>query len=309
MKILPFTKMQAAGNDFVLIDNRDASVSPGDFAGLAQKVSDRKFGIGSDGLILLESSDSELVMHYRNPDGSDAGMCGNGARCFVRFARDLGYENDILFRVHDKLYRGELTGDNAGDNTGTTETPGDNTGTTDAAGNSAGTPPGNNTANTVDTGVIIHFPLETRVTPLTVDGEDLLQVYTNTEHVVLPVPETRLDNEDELIEKGRTLRYHKLFSPAGTNVNFMSVSPDALKLQTYERGVENLTLACGTGAIAAALAWHHQEKNSPGDYSADVQVKGGTLTVHFTFNLSTKSYNKIRLEGPATTVFEGTFHT
>jgi diaminopimelate epimerase len=157
---------------------------------------------------------------------------------------------------------------------------------------------------------VIEFPLTTKVKTLELDGETLYQVYTNTEHVVCPVSPEFLEAEEDLVHKGRMLRNHKAFSPKGTNVNFMSgTSEREVELQTYERGVEDLTLACGTGAIATALAWHHQNNGTPGRNTMDVQVKGGTLFVHFTFQTSTKEYQKISLEGPAVTVFEGTYYT
>jgi diaminopimelate epimerase len=268
---IPCRKIPAAGNEFVLIENRSNAVAGNVPAGLARRVSDRKFGIGSDGLILLEDhGGGELIMHYKNPDGSDAGMCGNGARCFVKFAHSLGFGNEISFRVHDKSYNGSLKGEQ----------------------------------------IVIEFPLTTKVKTLELDGETLYQVYTNTEHVVCPVSPEFLEEEKKLVDKGRFLRNHKAFSPKGTNVNFMSGTAEReVELQTYERGVEDLTLACGTGAIATALAWHHQSKGNPGRNTMDVQVKGGTLFVHFTFQTSTKEYQKISLEGPAVTVFEGTYYT
>ncbi len=270
MTKIPFTKMQATGNDFVLIDNRQGLVDEEDHSELAGRISHRKLGVGSDGLILLEEAGSrELLMIYKNPDGSDAGMCGNGARCFVKFANSLGYGNEISFRVHDKSYKGYLKGDR----------------------------------------IVIEFPLKTKVKTLDLNGETLYQVYTNTEHVVCPVSPEFLAEEEKLEYKGRLLRNHQAFSPIGTNVNFMSGTAEReVDLQTYERGVEGLTLACGTGAIATALAWHHQNNGDSGDQTMDVQVKGGTLFVHFTFQSSTKEYQKISLEGPAVLVFEGTYH-
>lgn len=270
MTAIPFTKMQATGNDFVLIDNRTLRFATSDFAELARQVSDRKFGIGSDGLILLDDrGENRLIMHYKNPDGSDAGMCGNGARCFVRFARELGYEGTIHFRVHDNIYSGEQT----------------------------------------DGGVTIHFPLETSVNPVEVDGETVFQVYTNTEHIVFRTDSGLLEDESALFKKGRTLRHHKMFSPTGTNVNFMSgMTGDELKLQTYERGVENLTLACGTGAIASALAWHYENSGQDGHFSTTIHVSGGRLKVFFSYHSSRQTYNEIKLSGPASTVFEGLFN-
>lgn len=270
MTKVPFKKMQATGNDFVLIDNRETLFLPDDLPELARVISNRKFGIGSDGLILLEDSGgNDLRMIFKNPDGSDAGMCGNGARCFVRYARQLGYNDQITFRVHGKKYRGIDKGNQ----------------------------------------IEIQFPLETKVNRISVNGENLYQVYTNTEHIVCSVEKNELENEQALTEKGRALRNHKMFAPLGTNVNFMAgTSADELELQTYERGVESLTLACGTGAIASALTWHHQNSGRPGNFSMSVHVRGGTLKVFFKVDPSDNNYKNIRLAGPATTVFEGIYY-
>jgi diaminopimelate epimerase len=269
---IQFVKMQGAGNDFVMIDNRDLRYSNSDLSELAPLLCDRKFGVGGDGIIALQpdpEDPSSLVMAYKNPDGSDAGMCGNGARCFARFAVSFGYPDTFKFRVHGKTYKAEVNGET----------------------------------------VNIHFPLETTVEKKTVDDAEVYSVYTNTEHIVCPVSAPgELENEDQLIKLGRELRNHDAFNPPGTNVNFISgVGSENLQLQTYERGVENLTLACGTGAIASALGWHHLQDAGAGDFLYGVHVKGGTLRIRFSFELSVNQYSNIQLEGPARFVFNGTF--
>lgn len=269
---LPFTKMQGAGNDFVLFDNRTLKLTEDQLTALAPRLTNRKFGVGGDGIIALsydETKKADLVMDYKNPDGSDAGMCGNGARCFAAFAVTLGSPRKFTFRVHDKIYH----------------------------------------ASVKKSRVIIRFPLETRVKEESVSGIGFLNVYTNTEHIVCPVQTEVLENETKLIEDGRYLRCHETFQPKGTNVNFISgQSPDFLCLQTYERGVEDLTLACGTGAIASALAWHHLQVAGAGEFSYSIRVRGGSLSVSFSFSEETDSYNNIKLEGPADFVFEGQFY-
>jgi len=268
---LNFTKMQGAGNDFVLFDNRTLGFSDMQIQELAPRLSDRKFGIGSDGIIALqydETKEADLVMVYKNPDGSDAGMCGNGARCFAKYAESLGCPPSFTFKVHDNIYRAEVNG-------------------------------------TIST---IYFPLETEVKPVKIGKEEYLDIYTNTEHIVCSASLELLTDEAKLRKKGSELRYHKKFEPKGTNVNFIrGVAADSLELQTYERGVEDLTLACGTGAIASAIAWHHLQDKAGGKYNFEVNVKGGTLTVGFTFDSSNKHYTDIKLEGPATFVFEGQY--
>lgn len=269
---LTFVKMHGAGNDFVLFDNRSLQLTDKQIETITPKLSDRKFGIGSDGVIALnydDTKEADLVMTYKNSDGSDAGMCGNGARCFASFAVTLGAPSSFSFRVHNNIYRAAV-------NNGS---------------------------------VSIHFPLETTVKLLILDGVECLDVYTNTEHIVCSVPKAELGKEKKLIKKGRLLRQHNHFMPIGTNVNFISgTDSNQLSLQTYERGVENLTLACGTGAIASALAWHHIQNGSSGEYRYKINVKGGTLFVEFSFSEKSKSYSSIKLEGPIAFVFEGRFY-
>jgi diaminopimelate epimerase len=160
-----------------------------------------------------------------------------------------------------------------------------------------------------DESVEIEFPLETTVQEQIVAREALLNVYTNTEHVVYPVQQHELENEQVLVNQGQFFRNHQDFQPAGTNVNFITgMDKNNVWLQTYERGVENLTLACGTGAIAAALAWHHLQLANSGEYTYHVNVKGGTLLVHFSFDEENKMYKNIKLEGPAVFVFEGQYY-
>lgn len=264
--------MQAAGNDFVVLDNRSASFSKEELIALAPKICDRKFGVGSDGILALyppEQSTVDYTMFYRNPDGSDAGMCGNGARCIALFAHSLGFESEHTFNVHDNVYQALVKDSNT---------------------------------------VVISFPMEASVKEKQIDGNKVFVTHTGTEHIVKTVEQQDLDNEKKLITSGRQMRYHDAFAPTGTNVNFIcGIDDSRLKLQTYERGVENLTLACGTGAIASALIWHHLQHTNSGNYSYSVETKGGTLTVHFSFDSTSKSYHNIKLEGPAHFVFKGTF--
>lgn len=269
---LQFVKMHGAGNDFILFDNRSLKLSGEEIEKLTPALSDRKFGIGSDGVIALcydSTKQADLVMTYKNPDGSDAGMCGNGARCFANYAVTLGAPDTFSFRVHDKIYRAE----------------------------------------TAENSATIYFPLETEVKTVEANGKEYLNIYTNTEHIVCSTAPDQLKRESKLIKKGRKLRHHKAFHPKGTNVNFIAgTGTNELSLQTYERGVEHLTLACGTGAIASAIAWHYLQNESEGEFSYKINVKGGTLIVHFTFSPETGQYTSIKLEGPTAFVFEGYFY-
>lgn len=269
---IPFTKMQGAGNDFVVLDNRSQQYTEEELIELAPKICNRKYGVGSDGLLALmppETDDVDYTMFYRNPDGSAAGMCGNGARCLAQFAHSHGFDSYHSFNVGSQVYEA-LVED--------TET------------------------------VRISFPVETSADELQIDGQQLYAIHTGTEHIVTVVDDDSMEDEKFLREEGRLLRHHSRFQPKGTNVNFISGIDDShLKLQTYERGVEDLTLACGTGAIASALIWHHMQDGDDAPRKFTVETKGGTLVVYFSYNPNTQTYSNIKLEGPAHFVFEGKY--
>lgn len=264
--------MQGAGNDFVLLDNRNLNLSEEDIAELAPAICERKFGVGADGILGLSSPQLEAVdytMLYRNPDGSPAGMCGNGARCIALFAHSLGFDKQHRFNVHEQIYEASITN--------------------------------SNTAS-------IGFPMETSVQERSVADQELFETFTGTEHIVKQVNEEQLENKDQLVSEGRKLRYHQDFAPEGTNVNFICGNDtSSLELQTYERGVEDLTLACGTGAIASALAWHHIQEMTATSNIFSVETKGGKLDVGFSYYPDEKKYSNITLKGPAHFVFQGNF--
>jgi len=271
--LIPFTKMQATGNDFVVVDNRSLQLSKEDIIELTPEICDRNFGVGSDGILVLlpaEQNDIDYTMFFRNPDGSDAGMCGNGARCMALFAHSLGFEDKHRFNVHRKVYEAEI------------ESP---------------------------EKIRISFPMQATAKDIMVRGRQCYAIHTGTEHLVTTVDESMLEDEEQLREEGALLRHYTMFQPKGTNANFISGIDDSrLKLQTYERGVEDLTLACGTGAIASALIWHHLQKQRSADtYKYSVETKGGTLSVYFSFNRNNQTYSNIKLEGPAHFVFKGEY--
>lgn len=266
--------MHGAGNDFIVVDNRDQSLSIEDIINLAPRLCHRRFGIGADGILALqpaENYDADYTMVYRNADGSDAGMCGNGARCLALFAARLGLGTDLQFKVHEKKYRARVHSD--------------------------------------DHYAEIDFPIKTSVDPVTLPDLEtaLYQIYAGTEHVVQQVNKEIFEQDKQLIQKGRQLRYHDHFNPPGTNVNFIrGLAPSEIKIKTYERGVENLTLACGTGAVAGAIGWHHiQQLKDKEQYEVKVQAQGGLLTVTFKFNPAEDTYFDITLGGEAEFVFEG----
>lgn len=265
--------MQGTGNDFVVIDNRKSEYTLNQLIELAPKICHRKYGVGADGLLALQkprypSTDFEML--YRNADGSDAGMCGNGSRCLALYASQIRMGKNLSFSVHDSIYKAEVNSEDA---------------------------------------ISITFPHTAIIKKIHIEGEDLLQVFTGTEHVVKEIPKAELENEDELVRQGRNLRHNEQFLPKGTNVNFISGrDTHSLELQTYERGVEDLTLACGTGAMASALAWHHKQQKKAKNNRFKVITKGGTLIVCFTYKEKEGVYKNMKLTGPAQFVFEGRFH-
>lgn len=270
---ITFIKMQGTGNDFVVLDNRERIFTLAELIKLTPKMCNRKLGVGADGLLALQQPaepGTDFTMIYRNADGSDAGMCGNGSRCLARYASRLGLGEELTFRVHEHIYH----------------------------------------ASVGDHGLVsVSFPVSTRVSPIAINGDSLWQVFPGTEHVAKEVPEQILSQEEQLVSEGRKLRHHSRFQPKGTNVNFFyGITNRHLELQTYERGVEDLTLACGTGAIASALCWHHVRGSDNTQNIFEVDTKGGTLNVEFSYDPATKSYNDIKLMGPAEFVFEGKYY-
>ncbi|MDR9417439.1 diaminopimelate epimerase [Gracilimonas sp.] len=270
MKNLKFYKMEGAGNDFIVIDNRQYDFKLDEIIDFTPALCDRKFGIGADGILVLEEpqkTEVDYTMIYRNADGSDAGMCGNGARCLVYFAFKNGFKETQTFNVHDNIYKAEVDQNDL---------------------------------------VSIHFPVEVKATDFELQGFDLVKADSATEHIVTFVEKPTLEEEEKLVQVARKLRYHQELDPPGTNVNFVHVEDEStINLQTYERGVENLTLACGTGALASAIATHHHSDNQNKHASYTIHVKGGTLQASFDFSSNTNTYHRLILKGPAHFVFEG----
>ncbi|MDF1593348.1 MAG: diaminopimelate epimerase [Desulfobacterales bacterium] len=266
MPKIPFFKMSGSGNDFIIIDNREGVVAAENIATFVRNVCCRRMSAGGDGLILVEKSDAaDFKWQFFNSDGSLAEMCGNGARCVARFA----YVNGI--------------------------TGSDMSFETDA---------GIVSATVSDRRVKISMPDPDNLTLS--DGVELASgplafssVNTGVPHVVIPVGDI---DSAQVVEIGREIRYHQKFKPAGTNVNFISLRPDGVAaVRTYERGVEDETLACGTGAIACAVVLAAQfKKPSP----IDVETKsGGTLRIYFKENNG--HFFDIFLEGDARIIYKG----
>ncbi len=267
---LNFTKMQATGNDFIVVDNRDEHVDLDAMIRLTPLLCNRTLGVGADGTLFLCKSDHfDFKMIYRNADGSDAGMCGNGGRAISLFASNLGMGNPLTFEVHGVPYSSLVSGDD----------------------------------------VELSFDDLTCMPKVhhTTDGT-VYEVFTGTEHIVLPVSEATHNDLEFIRYKGRELRHSQLFAPNGTNVNFCTFNTDdSIILSTYERGVEDRTLACGTGSVATAVIHAHINKmdNNILEFTSDIKSPGGVLNVSFKRNPITGTYYDIRLTGEAKIVFEG----
>jgi diaminopimelate epimerase len=254
MKI-SFSKYQGTGNDFILIDNRN-NIFPKEDLNQIIFLCDRKFGIGSDGLILIEKSNfADFEMIFFNPDGSKS-LCGNGSRCAVRYAFELKMIGlNCTFLAYDGMHQASFT------------------------------------ENLIR--------VEMRNVAAIEDYADFLFLNTGSPHVVVFKSDIEALN---VLEEGRKIRYDKRFeSIGGTNVNFVSILNNEIHIRTYERGVEDETLSCGTGVTAAALAY--SLKNMTRD-NYTVVTRGGNLKVAFT-NLGNGSFANINLSGPAEFIFDG----
>ena len=253
---IEFYKYQGTGNDFVMIDNRHSKFDKNNTKLVAQ-LCDRRFGIGADGLILLEPHDTaDFTMVYYNADGQPSSMCGNGGRCIVAFAKFLGIiKNKATFEAVDGMHHATLEND--------------------------------------------LVKLQMQDVSKIIANEDFVFLDTGSPHHVTKINDlTKLDVKAE----GAKIRYGDLYGKAGSNVNFVSqVSEDTFRLRTYERGVEDETLSCGTGATAVALAMHYigeTEKNL-----ITLNVEGGQVQV--SFDVTDNGYENIWLIGPAKQVFKG----
>lgn len=257
---ITFYKYQGAGNDFVILDDREEAFDASNVA-LIKSICDRRFGVGADGLMLLRNKEGfDFEMVYFNSDGNESSMCGNGGRCIVRFAKDLGI-------VGDKCYFIAIDGPHDAE--------------------------------------IIDKDGEEWVSLKMIDVNDIEKgpgyVYMNTgsPHYV-SFNNNNLDKMD-LVEEAKYIRYNERFSREGTNVNFITIDDDVLRIRTYERGVEDETLACGTGVTAAVLTAH-----ATGNLKANelaVKAKGGDLKV--LFERVGEGYQNIWLQGPAKYVYKG----
>lgn len=254
MKI-PFQKYQGTGNDFVMIDNRNL-IFPKENTSLIAKICHRRFGVGADGLILLENNETDGVdftMVYFNSDGRESTMCGNGGRCLVSFAHSLGVFNEkttflAIDGLHDAIIKDDL----------------------------------------------VHLKMKD-VQILEKLNETDTFLDTGSPHFVKIISEF----PSNFVEEAANIRNNSRFKKEGVNVNFIIPSKNSLQIRTFERGVENETYSCGTGAVAAALCFPSKtDKNQ-----ILIKTMGGDLQVSFERNKT--QFQNIWLIGSAEKVFKG----
>ncbi len=256
MKI-EFYKYQGTGNDFVMIDNRNNNFQKS--KNVIQELCDRRFGIGADGLILLENdTETDFRMVYYNSDGNPSSMCGNGGRCLVAFAKKLQIIKDTTtFIATDGLHHA-----------------------------------------TIDENQLVSLQMKD-VTFIKI-AENYLFLDSGSPHHIEMVTDLKTINVKKI---GAEIRYSELYGSEGSNINFVyQVAKNEFAIRTYERGVEDETLSCGTGATAVAIAMHANKKTNANLIS--IQVEGGTLEVSFIENNG--NYSSVFLKGLATFVFKGT---
>ncbi|TAE49861.1 MAG: diaminopimelate epimerase [Bacteroidetes bacterium] len=256
---IPFVKYQGAGNDFIMIDDREDRFEALLDERRIESLCHRRFGIGADGLILLKTSETlDFRMKYYNSDGRPSTFCGNGGRCIARFAQHIGIVSEKChFEATDKPHRALFEGSDV---------------------------------------VLEMHPLMDSFRKL---REHDFYMHTGSPHMV------RFLTEDiatyPVVEEGRRIRYSEEFAPAGVNVNFVSGWREGrLSVRTYERGVEDETLSCGTGVTACALVWYLNQlpKNRQQRMDIGITTPGGKLSVRV-------DPGHVWLAGPAERVFEG----
>ncbi len=255
---ITFHKYHGTGNDFILIDDRKMSF-PANDRQLIARMCDRHFGIGADGLILLQLHETaDFRMVYFNADGNESTMCGNGGRCIVAFAKQLGIiDNETDFMAVDGLHHARVIG--------------------------------------------ADIELAMNDVEHIVPGEGFLTLDTGSPHYVKFTES--LPADDGFIREARNIRYSGPFKKEGINVNVATGGNGTIQMRTYERGVENETLSCGTGVTAVAIAAHKAGIGKATDWN--IEVKGGRLNVKF--DVEDGAYRNVRLTGPASFVFKGEY--
>lgn len=275
-----FIKMSGAGNDFIVVDKK---INPGVFFddALIRRLCNRRTGIGADGLIAISDSDvCDFEMEYFNADGSTGSLCGNGARCAVKFAElsNRLQKNETKFLSNKTTYKGEILGEN-------------------------------------EIKFYFNFPENFKFDfILNVEGQNIKANYVDTgsPHVIIKIEDVLKipGNSSSLYRNltdfpvytlGKEIRNHPLFTPGGTNVNFIKIKDDKIYIRTYERGVEDETFACGTGSTAAGLIAYYRYNLKP---PISLITKGGD-ELKVDFNFDGEKIKNLSLTGPAITVFTG----
>lgn len=264
MEKIEFFKMSGSGNDFIIVDNRDGIVDEADLLYFIAKVCRRKMSVGADGFILVENAEgADFKWRFFNSDGSVAEMCGNGARCVARFAYLNGIVGpDMSFETGAGIVEAQVAGESV------------------------------KIKMTDPSDLKTDYTLELKDRSVSVSS-----INTGVPHVVI-VTDT-LDDV-EVVKMGREIRLHDMFAPAGTNVNFICpIKEDTIGIRTYERGVEDETLACGTGSVAGALILARKVKI---DGPINVLTRsGGNLKIYYKENNAT--YQDVYLEGDARVIY------
>ncbi len=262
--MIPFFKYQGTGNDFVMIDQREKKYIRKKDTALINKICDRRFGIGADGLILLENCKGyDFRMIYFNADGRESSMCGNGGRCIAAFANHLGVvKSKCHFLAIDGPHEAMIKKD-----------------------------------DWVELKMSDVKDIEI--------GEDYFLMDTGSPHYVVFVEDI---DDINVVENGQTIRYSKRFKKKGVNVNFVERTKDNIIVATYERGVEDETLSCGTGVTAAAIANFLRKSNRKKKQNTPIVAKGGDLAVRFEPK-GKNAANNIWLCGKAERVFNGQWLT
>jgi len=266
MDHIAFYKMSGSGNDFIIIDNRNSVVDENNLQDFIAKVCRRKMSVGADGFILVEKSENvDFKWRFFNSDGSQPEMCGNGARCVARFAYLNGIAGSKMsFETIAGIVSAEVKNDRV------------------------------KIKMTDPADLKVNYTLELGNGPLS-----LSSVNTGVPHVVVTT-----DNLDdvEVVRLGREIRFHDSYAPAGTNVNFTCAGNDnTISIRTYERGVEDETLACGTGSVAAAIVMRYKSK---GKSPVKVITRGGGCLYIYFEEDNGKFYN-VFLEGDARVIYKG----
>jgi diaminopimelate epimerase len=266
MRKVNFIKMVASGNDFIIIETRNQKPETRNLKFLAKNICERKFGVGADGLLILEKSKTaDLRMRIFNPDGSEAEMCGNGARCVALYVSRPNVKIETKAGIIDS----EINGQNVK--------------------------------------IRLTDPQDTKSDISIKVNNRLLRMHfinTGVPHTVIFVE--GLD-EIDVFNIGREIRNHKKFRPAGTNVDFVEVfNNHAIKIRTYERGVEDETLACGTGAVASALVMSY-ELGVRSKGKVNVQTESGEILKVYFQKIKNK-FTDVWLEGKTRIVYKGEYN-